>query len=122
MRKELIDEILKKWTAGLSKDDRLVEIFYRVRDIPYGTIGSRDPEQVYLKNKGTCSGKHFLFYELVEGLGFKSKHFICSHKFRQFKVEFPTQLREILKENDVLDYHNFVKVFVNGRWLMVDLT
>lgn len=100
----------------------MIKIFEKVRDISYGTIESRDPEQVYLKNKGTCSGKHFLFYELVSGLGFKSKHFVCSHKFRQFKVKFPPRLQEILKENDILDYHNFVKVFVNGKWLTIDVT
>lgn len=122
MKKAVVVAILKKWTNGLSGEKALIRIFEKVRDIPYGTIGSRDPEQVYLKRRGTCSGKNFLFYELASGLGFKTKHFVCSHKFRQLKVKFPVQLREMLKEDDFLDYHNFVKVFVNNKWLTVDVT
>src|SRR3990172_5330811 len=122
MKKEFINEIVEKWTGNLSKKQALIKIFEKVRDIPYGTIGSRDPKQVYFKNKGTCSGKHMLFYELVTGLEIRAKHFICSHKFEQSRIKFPPQLQEILKENDVLDYHNFVKVFADNKWLTIDLT
>ena len=122
MNKELIDKILKDWIGGPSKKEALIRIFEKVRDIPYGVIGTRNPEQVYLKNMGTCSGKHFLFFELATNLKFQVKHFVCSHKFSQLKANFPPQIQDILKNNDVLDYHNFVKVFTNNRWVLIDLT
>lgn len=118
MRTELIGEILAKWAP----DGSLARVFERVRDIPYGVIGTRDPEQVYLKNTGTCSGKHFLFFELAAALGFEVKHFMCSHSFRDFPVKLPPHLSKMLEEKDILDYHNFVKVRVDGRRLTVDLT
>lgn len=122
MRKELISEILKSWTDDLPKEKALIKIFEKVRDIPYGIIGNRDPEQVYIKNKGTCSGKHILFYELVTALGFKAKQFVSLHKFNQSKIKFPPDLQEMLKENEILDYTHFVKVFVGNKWLTICLT
>jgi hypothetical protein len=122
MKTELMNEILKKWINGLSKEKALTKIFLKVRDIPYGTIGSRDPEQVYFKNRGTCSGKHILFYELVTTLGFKVRQFVSLHKFNQSKIKFSPSLQEMLKENDVLDYTHFVKILVGDKWLAVNLT
>jgi hypothetical protein len=103
------------------KEQILVRLFEKVRDIPYGTTGSRDPEQVYLKNMGTCSGKHFLLYELLIALGFEVKQFVCSHKFKSFTVKFPQKLQELLN-CDFLDYHNFLKVMINGKLLIMDAT
>ncbi len=118
MRTELIDGILAKWAP----DGSLARVFERVRDIPYGVIGTRDPEQVYLRNMGTCSGKHFLFFELATALGFEARHFVCSHSFREFPVKLPPHLKKMLDEKDILDYHDFVKVLAGGRRLTVDLT
>lgn len=118
MRHELVMEILGKWAP----DGSLAGVFERVRDIPYGVIGTRDPEQVYLRNIGTCSGKNFLFFELASALGFEARHFVCSHSFRAFPVKLPPHLKKMLDEQDILDYHNFVKVLVDGRWLTVDVT
>lgn len=118
MRKELVREILEKWAP----DGALARIFERVRDIPWGVIGTRDPEQVYMKNMGTCSGKHFLFFELARALGFEVRHFVRYHSFRDFPVKLPPHLAKMLDEKDIPDYHNFVEVLVNGRWLTVDVT
>lgn len=118
MRKELVREILGKWAP----DGALEKIFEKVRDIPYGVIGSRDPEQVYLRNMGTCSGKHLLFFELAAALGFEVRHFVRYHSFREFPVKLPPHLLKMLDEKDILDYHNFVRVLVDGRWLTIDLT
>lgn len=118
MRPELVREILGKWAP----DGSLARVFERVRDMPYGVIGTRDPEQVYLRDMGTCSGKHFLFFELASALGFEARHFVCSHSFKKFPVELPPHLKKMLDAKDILDYHNFVKVLVDGRWLTVDVT
>lgn len=118
MKSGLVREILEKWAP----DGSLEKIFEKVRDIPYGVIGTRDPEQVYLRNIGTCSGKHFLFFELAAALGFNVRHFVCSHSFRRSQVKLPPHLLKMLDEKDIIDYHNFVKVLVNGRWMTVDVT
>lgn len=122
MRKELVGGILETWAGGLPPKDALEKIFEKVRDIPWGVIGSRDPERVYLKNMGTCSGKHFLFFELATALGFDARHFVRAHGFREFPAELPPHLSKMLEEKDIPDYHNFVKVLVDGLWLTVDVT
>ena len=63
MKKE-IGRILSEWTQGLNREQTVLRVFEKVRDIPYGTIGSRDPLKVYLMGSGTCSGKHFLLAAL----------------------------------------------------------
>ncbi|MCK5233945.1 MAG: hypothetical protein KAJ91_03950 [Candidatus Aenigmarchaeota archaeon] len=49
-------EILSKLVGDTPVTDKIIKLSEIVRDIPYGDIGSRDPKDVYEKNKGTCSG------------------------------------------------------------------
>ncbi|HID42165.1 MAG TPA: hypothetical protein EYP30_00030 [Archaeoglobaceae archaeon] len=80
MRQEITTKILKELTSECENNERtLIRIFERVRDIPYGIINSRNPEDVYRKNKGTCSGKHLLLKELYLTLGMRVKDVICFH-------------------------------------------
>ena len=74
-------KIIEDWTGNSSKDKKVVLLFEKVRDIPYGDIGSRDPKAVFENNKGTCSGKHELLKELYQELGIEVKDFIAMHKF-----------------------------------------
>jgi hypothetical protein len=126
MKKELIKLILSETISELEdKEKALVSVFERVRDIPYGTINSRNPEDVYRRNMGTCSGKHFLLRELYNALGVKIKDFICYHRYDQLprNVDFPPELKTLLDENDgIPDYHNFIKAYVNNKWVILDAT
>lgn len=122
MDSKLRKKIIKEWTDNLPLDKKIIVLFEKVRDIPYGSIGSRNPKDVYENNKGTCSGKHELLKGLYEELGIKVKDFVVEHSFNDLKVKFPDEIKEILKRNEILDVHNILKIFNNGKWAIVDAT
>jgi len=115
-------EIINKWAGNLPKGQQIVTLFEKVRDIPYGDIGSRSSEDVYANNKGTCSGKHELLKELYQELGIETKDYVAMHKFKDMPVNFPENIKMILDRSDIVDPHNFFKINVNGSWIVVDVT
>src|SRR3989338_3898170 len=122
MKPELRKKIIQEWANDLPLKKKIIKLFEKVRDVPYGDIGSRDPTDVYEKNKGTCSGKHELLKELCKELGIKVKNFIAMHKFNDLKVRFPDEIKKILNTTEIIDPHNFLKIFVGNKWIIVDAT
>lgn len=122
MDSKLKQNIINEWAGDLPIEKQIIVLFEKVRDIPYGEIGSRDPEEVYRNNKGTCSGKHELLKELYHELGINTKDFIAIHRFRDLNVDFPSNIKEILDRSDIIDPHNFFKILVDGKWLTIDIT
>ena len=83
LTKEQRQEILSVWGIGLlPKDKQIIALYEKVRDIPFGNIGSRDPYTVFQMNKGTCSGKNFLIKELYNEIGVKTKDMICLQRWK----------------------------------------
>lgn len=106
-----------------SKGDELFKaVTFYVRDIPYGSIGSRSSVDVLNQNMGTCSGKHFLLKEIYEYLGYKVKDGIAYHNFNDLKVQLSDELMDILHQGIIPDPHNFLKVEFGGEWLDIDVT
>lgn len=126
------EEILKEWDVyGMALNLQIVKIFENVRDIPFGSISSRNPIDVYKANKGTCSGKHFLIKELYKGIGLKTKDMICMQRWKDL-IWFPTgnytivnfsdELIKMLNEYEIIDFHNYLKILVKGKWIQLDVT
>ena len=94
--------------------------FRFVRDLHYGDIGSRNPFDVLMAKKGTCSGKHALLRLFFEGLGYGVQSFFAVHDFSTFPINlWPVELRKF-QHRTITDYHDFLKVKVGDRWLTVD--
>jgi len=117
-----IQSIIEKWTKNQSFEAKIITLFEKVRDIPYGNIGSRNPIDVYRKNKGTCSGKHTLLKALYKEIGVEVKDYIIMHKFNNLPIEFPQNLKNILNKSTIIDPHNFLKIKINNQWFTVDVT
>lgn len=114
-----IQAILDQW-KGLSAQVARKQAFLFVRDIAYGDIGSRNPYDVLEKKKGTCSGKHALLRILLEKLGYEVQPYFAKHDFSQFPLQkWPDALREF-QSKILTDYHDFLKVDVDGKWVDVD--
>jgi len=114
--------IIQKWTNHQSFNEKIITLFEKVRDIPYGTIDSRNPFEVFNKNMGTCSGKHALLKGLYIELGLEVKDFIVMHTFNNLAIEYPRNLKKLLAQSTVLDPHNFLKIKRNNEWITVDVT
>ncbi len=122
---EEFHRIVEEWTEGLNKDQAIITVFRKVRDIPYGVIDSRDPLKVLLANKGTCSGKHLLLAGLYRSMGLVVKDMVAFHKYQDLprKTRYPDKLKLLLERGDgVPDYHNFIKLYLKGRWVTLDAT
>lgn len=131
MDQKLRAKIIKKWTKDLSFEQKIIKIFQKVRDIPFGRMGSRNPEVVYEKNMGTCSGKNLLLRELYDELGLKTKDMLTLHRFNDLLwfptesyplLKLPENIIEILNQGPIYDFHNFVKILINNKWIEVDAT
>lgn len=115
-------KIIDGWTKNQKLDEAIITIFKKVRDIPYGDIGSRDPLQVYKQNKGTCSGKHALLKGLYSTLKIPVKDGIIMHLFNKLPVVFPESIQRIIKDSTIIDPHNFIQIQRNNKWLTLDVT
>lgn len=132
MEEELTKKILKEWgVLDLPLDQKIIKIFEKVRDILFGNIGSRDPKDVYEQNKGTCSGKNFLLKELYKGIGLQTKDMICLQRWKDLiwfpddtygLVDLPEELKQLLAQMEIVDFHNFVRILVDDKWIAVDAT
>jgi hypothetical protein len=132
MEDTFMKTVLTDWNIlDLSRNQQIIKIFEKVRDIRFGSIGSRDPKDVYEKNKGTCSGKNFLLRELYKEIGLGTKDMICMQRWKDLTwfpddmyrlVDLPDELREQLARWEIIDFHNYVKIYVNDTWITVDAT
>jgi len=132
MEEGLTKRILTDWgILELPADQQVARLFEKARDILFGNIGSRAPKDVYEKNKGTCSGKNFLLKELYKGIGVQTKDIICLQRWKDLiwfpddtygLVDLPDELKHMLDQEEIVDFHNYVKILVDGKWITVDAT
>ena len=122
MDSALKKQIIQNWTDGLPHEQKIIRLFEKVRDIPYADIGSRNASDVFKQNKGTCSGKHELLKELYQEIGVQVKNFLIMHRFKYMSVNYSAEIKKILDRSDILDPHNFIKILVNNKWIIVDAT
>lgn len=118
-------ELLSDWCANLPNHMKAIRVFEKVRDIPYGSVGEREPAKVLETNLGSCSGKHILLNGLFRALGFQSKVKTCLQYFQEAlppENNYPERLKEIICNCQVVDFHHFVTVEINGVWIQVDAT
>lgn len=128
----MVEKILTGWEVSeLPLDQKIRRIFEKTRDILFGNIGSRDPVDVYEQNKGTCSGKNFLLKELYKGIGVQTKDMICLQRWKDLiwfpddtygLVDLSDELRHMFEQEEIVDFHNYIKILVNSNWITVDAT
>lgn len=102
----------------MSEDLR--QIVNRVRAIPYGRNIDRSAAGVRREGRGTCSTKHALLAELVDGV--ELVH-------RVYRID-PDRARELFGEraaatvppDGLVDVHTYAKVVIDGRPTVIDVT
>lgn len=125
MSESFYKNLLEEWCPESSLTARIICAFQMVRDIPYGSIGEREPQQILRSNLGSCSGKHVLLNGLFRTLGIDSKILTCLHHFNEALPQgnpYPKKLQKIVSRYKVLDFHHYIKMRVGQKWVNVDAT
>ena len=103
----------------------LPDVYHAVRNIPYGSTGERDPVKVIANNLGSCSGKHILLRDLLRETG-KTAEVITMFTYFNRGIAphpaMPQDLREMIEGAKVCDFHHYVRVHEEGRWIKLDAT
>jgi hypothetical protein len=122
MATDLIRETLEQWIQGCDPLRSRIAVFDRVREIPYAYPASRDPAEVLRQGRGTGSGKHYLLGEMFRRLGLRVRHMLCTHRFNESPLVFPPPMQELLRKNEIVEFHDYVQIAVGDAWVDVDAT
>ncbi|HZZ44816.1 MAG TPA: transglutaminase domain-containing protein, partial [Tepidisphaeraceae bacterium] len=110
-----------------SSNPPLVSIYHAVRNLPYGSIGQRDPADVLTNRRGSCSGKHLLLRNLLRRTGHEA-HIITMFTHFESRLtphpSFPPELNDLLTQGQVPDFHHYVRArpTPDSPWLNLDAT
>lgn len=122
MSVETIEQAIEAWAQGGEPPRARVLLFENVRDLP--TIGAEadSPLQILRDGRASGSGKHALLAEIYARLGLPVRHVLCRHVFNDSPFGFPDSLQELLRKNEVIDVHHYLRVWIDGTWVDVDAT
>jgi hypothetical protein len=107
------------------KNNELPDLYHAVRNIPYGSVGERDPEKVITNNVGSCSGKHILLRDLLRQTGRDAEIITIFAHFNRgvpSHPAMPADLRAMIDGDPVCDFHHYVRVREDHHWLKLDAT
>lgn len=117
------DPLLFRFLAdnGIHDKNDLIALVQAVAKIPWGE--ARTVSEVLQKNKGTCTGKHLLLQACFDDLSIMYRPVVCTFRWEKQGIDFPEDLRAILKQHTWDHGHNFVQI-KNGKgvWIDVDIT
>jgi transglutaminase-like putative cysteine protease len=112
----------EEWTQGRDPVSARIALFEHVRDLPFRYPAPRDGREVLQQGAGSCSGKHNLLAALFRHAGLQVRHMLCTHRFNDSSMAFPEHMHGALQKNEILDVHDYLQVYVDGKWIDVDAT
>jgi len=122
---DIIKTKLREWVQGKSPINSRIEIFNRIRDIPYAVIPDLNNQEHYAKilelNRGSCMPKHFLLADMYNRLGLPVLFVVYPYRCDQFEDLYPPNLIDLAREMPT-SFHLACKVEIEGRLVCVDAT
>ena len=120
-----IKERLKEWTQGKNATDARLNIFHRIREIPYAVVPEINDANKYMEmltlNKGSCTPKHLLLGNMYERLGMFVLYSIYPFRWDEVEIDYPPQLKR-LAEDVPTSYHLACRVDIGAKLTLVDAT
>ena len=123
--KDTINNTLHEWIKGKSPLEARIEIFNRIRDIPYAVIHELNDSEHYVNilefNRGSCTPKHFLLANMYDRIGLRVLYVVYPYKWDEFEDLYPPDLVELAREMPVC-FHLACRVEIDGKLVYVDAT
>jgi transglutaminase-like putative cysteine protease len=122
---DLIGHTLEKWIGASSGKQALIAIFNRIRDIPYSVLPELNDPRNYTRileiNAGSCTPKHLLMAEMYNRLGADVLLAVYPYRWAEFEELYPPSLWKLAQLMPPVN-HLACRVFINGRYVLVDAT
>ncbi|MDD5287739.1 MAG: hypothetical protein PHY28_01325 [Dehalococcoidales bacterium] len=124
----VLDEKFKEWTEGKNPLQARINIFEKIRDVPYAIIPEFIDYQGYIgvlkAGRGSCSPKHFLMCEMFQRLGLTVLFVVYPHRWderAELLGNYSSKLKRMAQALPV-SHHIACKVEIEGRFVLVDAT
>lgn len=122
---DIIIKHLEKWVGTRRGKEALVSIFNHIRDIPYAILPELNHPQNFRRileiNAGSCTPKHLLMAEMYRRLGLDVLLVVYPYRWAEFEGLYPPSLWKLAQLMPPVN-HLACKVFINGRYVLVDAT
>jgi len=122
---ELIEKKFREWTQGRNPLEARINVYQKIRDIPYAVIPDLIDSQYYVNilrlGKGSCTPKHFLLCDLYQRLEMVVLYAIYPFRWDDVEIDYPANLRRLAKAMP-LSHHLACKVDIGGKFVLVDAT
>ncbi len=121
----VFDQRFYEWTAGKNPVEARINIYQKIRDIPYAVIPELGNADNYIEilnvERGSCTPKHLLLASMFERLGVMVLLAVYPFRWSDVAIDFPPEIRAI---TDTLpdDHHMACKAEIGGRLVLVDAT
>ncbi len=122
----IIEKKFNEWTQGLTLEESRINIFERIRDIPFAVVSGffsieKGPAGMLVQNKGFCVPKHYLMGMMFQRLGIAVRYCTYSFWWNELDVDYPAVLKGLAVATPVV-YHLACRAFIEDRWVLVDGT
>jgi len=122
----LVSACFHDWTFGLDSCQSRISIFEHIRDIPYSFSFRMNnpktaPEQILSAGKGYCGPKHYLLAAMYRKLGLEVVFATFPFLWNDPDLRYPQNLRALAAAVPIA-YHLACRVWINGKWVLVDAT
>ena len=122
---DIVERTLRKWTAGKRGMAAMIEVFHRIRDIPYGVLPELNSPVEYRRileiNMGSCTPKHLLMCDMYSRMGLKVLYAVFPYRWAEFEELYPPDLWKLAQQMGPVN-HLACRVEINGRYVLVDAT
>jgi len=125
---DILDEKFREWTQGKNAVEARVNIYQKIRDIPYAIIPRLNHAERYIEilslGKGSCTPKHFLLGTMFQRLGMLVLFAVYPYRWGEWDpagIQYFSRLWQLAQEQP-MSYHLACKVEINGKLVLVDAT
>lgn len=123
---ELSSQKFEEWTAGKDPRTARVNIFEKIRDIPYAVIpralgSEKGTEEMLRLNKGSCQPKHYLLGEMFARLGISVFYMVYRFRWDELPIDYPRYLKKLARRMPD-SRHLACRVRIGDNLVLVDAT